>query len=172
LGGHVPRLENSTNEYDWLGHGGYFWESDPERALQFAQERAAGGRNSKGNIKDPFVVGAVINLGICLNLVEGASLSLVRAAYGSYVDTCQNAGLPLALNRGKQRNLDCAVINFLHLMRAGQSLQAYDTVRGIFWEGRELHPGSGFRDQDHVQICVRNPECILGYFRPIAAEGS
>ncbi len=23
----------STNDYDWLGHGIYFWENDPERAL-------------------------------------------------------------------------------------------------------------------------------------------
>lgn len=31
----------SENEYDWLGPGVYFWESNPDRALEFAQEAAA-----------------------------------------------------------------------------------------------------------------------------------
>ena len=28
----------STNEYDWLGSGFYFWEDSPARALQWAKE--------------------------------------------------------------------------------------------------------------------------------------
>ena len=30
-------LKSSDNDYDWLGHGIYFWENNPERALEFAQ---------------------------------------------------------------------------------------------------------------------------------------
>ncbi len=26
------------NDYDWLGHGIYFWEKNPERAYDFAGE--------------------------------------------------------------------------------------------------------------------------------------
>jgi hypothetical protein len=29
----------STNEYDWLGHGIYFWDNSLSRAINFAEER-------------------------------------------------------------------------------------------------------------------------------------
>ncbi|MDE6753211.1 MAG: hypothetical protein K2J82_01210 [Muribaculaceae bacterium] len=31
-------LVASNNSYDWLGSGIYFWENDPVRALEFAEE--------------------------------------------------------------------------------------------------------------------------------------
>ncbi|TSA32147.1 MAG: hypothetical protein D4R64_16610 [Porphyromonadaceae bacterium] len=40
------------------------------------------------------------------------------------------------------------------------------SVRGVFFEGKELYPNSGFREKNHIQICVRNPNCIKGYFLP------
>ena len=43
---------------------------------------------------------------------------------------------------------------------------AYDSVRGIFFEGGPIYPGSGILDKSHIQICVRNPNCIKGYFAP------
>ena len=30
----------SDNDYDWLGSGVYFWESNPQRALSFAKEQS------------------------------------------------------------------------------------------------------------------------------------
>jgi hypothetical protein len=30
-------LRLSRNDYDWLGHGVYFWENDPLRARQWAK---------------------------------------------------------------------------------------------------------------------------------------
>jgi hypothetical protein len=44
-------------------------------------------------------------------------------------------------------------------------MEAYDTVYGVFEEGELVYPGAGFRDRTHVQIAIRNPEMILGYFR-------
>jgi hypothetical protein len=44
---------------------------------------------------------------------------------------------------------------------------SYETVRGAFWEGGELYPTSGFGRKNHIQIAVRAPHCIKGYFRPI-----
>jgi hypothetical protein len=31
-------LEFSSNDYDWLGSGIYFWENDPNRAIEWALE--------------------------------------------------------------------------------------------------------------------------------------
>lgn len=58
-GGH---LRPSTNPWDWLGHGTYFWERSPTRAMRWAQEMA---RLPNSNVKKPAVVGAIINLGTC-----------------------------------------------------------------------------------------------------------
>jgi hypothetical protein len=30
-------LRASQNTYDWLGHGIYFWEYNPRRAIQYAR---------------------------------------------------------------------------------------------------------------------------------------
>jgi hypothetical protein len=33
-------------------------------------------------------------------------------------------------------------------------------------EGGEAFPGSGIQLKSHIQICVRNPNSILGFFLP------
>lgn len=50
------QLRDSTNPYDWLGRGVYFWENNPARALDWAISQA-----NRGNFTEPFVVGAVID---------------------------------------------------------------------------------------------------------------
>ena len=35
-------LNPSENPWDWLGSGIYFWEQNPDRALEYANESAAG----------------------------------------------------------------------------------------------------------------------------------
>jgi hypothetical protein len=51
----------SRNRYDWLGHGIYFWEHAPERAWAWASASKKTG-----------VIGAVIQLGRCLDLTDTA----------------------------------------------------------------------------------------------------
>jgi hypothetical protein len=36
----------------------------------------------------------------------------------------------------------------------------FQTVRGAFEEGRPLFPGSAIRTQSHIQIAVRDVQCI------------
>ena len=159
----------SENDYDWLGSGIYFWENNPVRAYEFALERSRGGRNSRGIIGTPFVVGAVIALRRNLNLASSDALIQVREAYDFLFQSALKSGEPLPTNGAnlRARNLDCFVFNSLHRWRESVGLPEYDSVRGLFWEGGELYPGAGMREADHVQICVRNSACILGYFRPM-----
>ena len=63
------------------------------------------------------------------------------------------------------RKLDCAVVNHLHQILETAKLPAFDTVKGIFIEGGPIYENSGFYKRTHVQICVRNLECIKGVFR-------
>ena len=157
-------LQPGRNAYDWLGHGVYGWEDSPERAWQWARDAA-----QNGTIQQPAVIGMVVDPGNCLNLVDTEALLLVRKAYAEYQRGCQASGAPEARNRGvefKARFLDCAVFEALHAARSLNKLPSFDTVRGFFVEGTELYPGSGLRDRDHIQICVRNLKCIKGFFLP------
>lgn len=62
------------------------------------------------------------------------------------------------------RKLDCAVIERLHKMNEDLHRTAYDSVRGIFFERGPIDLSSGVLEKTHVQICVRNPNCIMEYF--------
>ncbi len=162
------RFRTSANPYDWLGVGIYFWEANPRRGLEFAREimRREG---SKSKIKEPAVVGAVIDLRLCLDLSTSAGAQEVRQAYGSFSAAVHAAGQSMPQNRGGSdlllRDLDRAVIEHLHVARKQAGLPEIDTVRGFYFEGERLYPDAGFFEKTRVQICVRKPDCIHGIFR-------
>ena len=153
----------SNNDYDWLGPGVYFWESNPDRALEFAKEK----HSRRDGIESPFVVGAVIDLGLCLDLTTKDSIENLRDAHRSLLDTIDPTGGPMPVNGPEtwRRRLDCAVIRFLHLIRQDTESEPIDTVRGIFTKGNPIYAGSGFLEKTHVQIAVANLDCIKAVFR-------
>lgn len=157
----------STNDYDWLGHGIYFWEANPRRGLDFAQELAGRPRGSS-KVRDPAVVGAVIELRACLDLTTASGLAQVKFAYDTLLEATVRSSRPqLPKNRpdGLRRHLDCAVINALHDINAERGLPVADTVKGAFIEGPPIYPDGGFHEKTHIQIRVRNQACIKGVFR-------
>ena len=159
-------LKPSVNSHDWLGHGIYFWERSPIRALRWAQEKRGGAGSSTIT---PAVIGAVINLGNCLDLADPESASLVAFAYKDFLEECQSSGIQPPRNKGaesKARFLDCAVMNHLHKLREEAGQPPFGSVRGFFNEGAPVYPTAGLRTLDHVQVCLRNPACITGFFRP------
>lgn len=154
----------SQNDYDWLGPGIYFWEANPQRGLDFARELKSRG---PGNVETPAVIGAVIDLGLCLDLTTSAAIQQVRAAHRELPGVFEKAGTALPKNSADllRRHLDCAVIQVLHDIRANAKEPALDTVRGVFVEGGPIFPNSGLHEKTHIQIAVCNPECIKGVFR-------
>jgi hypothetical protein len=154
----------SQNDYDWLGEGVYFWEANPLRGLEFAIETS---KRKASKIRKPTVVGAVIDLGYCLDLSTSRGLQQVKAAHAELQLVLEHAALPMPENQpdGLRHNLDCAVINYLHHLAAEENRQPFDTVKGIFIEEPELYLGSAFGSKNHVQIAVRNLDCIKGVFR-------
>ena len=163
------QFDASTNEYDWLGSGVYFWEANPLRGLEFARELLVRRRGKPSEIIEPYVVGAVIKLGFCLDLMSSAGVQAIRSAHASLQTVCNEAKLELPKNRlGTDlllRELDCAVINHFHKAREMGGLPQFDTVRAVFIEGDRIYRDSGFFEKTHIQICVRNPACIKGVFR-------
>jgi hypothetical protein len=145
-----------------LGHGIYFWEHAPERALRWARERFRTRRQR------PAVLGAYLQLGRCFDLLNEAITFLLTETYERVARTFAAEGRTLPENRGreaKRRDLDCYIINhgLAELQEEGVD---YDTVRGAFLEGAPAYPGAGFSRESHIQIVVRNSACILGIFRP------
>ena len=62
-------MKKSKNDYDWLGHGIYFWENSYERAAEWAYSH----HGNKGK-----VLGAFIDLGYCLDLAEYNSIHTLK----------------------------------------------------------------------------------------------
>jgi hypothetical protein len=167
-------LVPSSNDYDWLGHGIYFWENSPARARQWAEFLSKHSPKSGRRIEKPFVLGAIIDLGNCLDLTEASSLAVVRSRYEGLKNLFAGNGVALPRNepgaKGDadllKRKLDCAVINYVHAMREEEAgLKPFDSVRGAFFKGQPLYEGARIMAKTHIQICVRHPASIRGYFR-------
>lgn len=167
---HHEHLRKSENSYDWLGSGIYFWENSYERALDWA-------KNKYGD--DYAVIGAVIDLGNCLNLTDYKSAKILKTAFNMITALYSNIGQDLPRNHnGKSdtdvllRDLDCMVIQQVHAMAKGKDVDwiPFDSVRGVFVEGKKVYPGSALAEKTHIQICIVNPNCIKGYFAPLEPD--
>ena len=164
------QLQHSRNDYDWLGHGIYFWENAPWRAWQFACEQ-----KKRGVVKTPFVIGALLDLGDCVNLLDINHHQTLRDAYEIYNGMFPDESVR-AINKGGGnrvlRRLDCAVFQALHFTLENNHELPVDSVRCAFEEGSPTFPGSDILDKTHIQICIRNPACVKGYFRPLDENGA
>ena len=159
-------FQPSENDYDWLGKGVYFWEYGADRAYRFAENQI-----SRGRVTKPAVVGALIQLGACFDLLDTMYTHDLATFYRRWEAKNRNNGLALPVNAGrapdhKLRRLDCAVLNQYLEEMGDVSGKSFDTVRGCFTEGEPIFETSGFRLESHIQIAVRNPACIIGVFRP------
>lgn len=175
------KILKSEKPYDWLGHGMYFWENNMQRALQWAKEK-----EKRGEIKKAAVVGAVLTLDNCLDLLDSSSINLLSTYYDLLKMDLEATGKILPENKDfsnnpngdkLRRELDCAVIEYMHkeienrieenLKEKGYSeMRKFDSARGFFTEGGPAFTGSKIQLKNHSQICIRNMECIKGFFKP------
>ncbi len=160
----------SKNRYDWLGDGIYFWENNIARAWQYV-EIASKRKNS--SIRTPYVLGAILELGNCLDLLNQKHLDFLAQSYDLLKELLtdeKNFPKNTSFNKNdfdfKKRELDCAVIRMAHSYMQKSTGIHFDSVRAAFWEGDELYEGAGFRKQNHIQIAILNPNCIKGVFLP------
>lgn len=155
----------SVNDYDWLGKGTYFWEYGADRAYRFADDQI-----KRKKVTTPAVLGALIQLGECFDLLDTRFTRDLADFYTQWEEESRTNKLAMPANSGKtpdkkMRRLDCAVIN-QYLALAEEAGKKYDTVRGCFVEGDPVFGTSGIYVESHIQIAVRNPACIVGVFKP------
>lgn len=182
VSGRLRHLNHSNNQYDWLGPGAYFFEGDVERALLFAQasHHNPDKRYTAKPIATPAVVGAILQVQNWLDMTTQAGIKEFSLAYQAMVTGLNVAGTAIPANRPANeadtdviyRALDNAVFTWLHAARASQEppLPSFQAVRAAFHQGEKVAPTSGFHASTHIQIALRDNNCVLGWFLPAGAE--
>ncbi|HFK5586337.1 hypothetical protein CMU66_02515 [Elizabethkingia anophelis] len=174
-------VKKSQETFDWLGNGFYIWENNYERALKWAKDKKA-----RGTLTTPAVVGVVYQLDYCLDFTDSQFIDILETYYDLMKADLEIAEKELPQNKNLPkdeyhdlilRELDCAVIEYLHQKideeikadiksKGFSNLKHFDTVRGIFTEGGPAFEGAGIQLKNHIQICIRNLNCIKGFFIP------
>jgi len=169
-------IKSSKNDWDWLGAGFYIWENNMQRALEWAQKIYG---------DDGVVLGVVYELGTCLDLMDSASIQLIKIARKELESDLNAIGKIMPSNKDFNKDpekdkilryLDCAVINYLtsrtdtaymdDIVELGYShTRPFDSVRGCFTEGAKIS-GMEIYEKTHIQIAIRNLNCIKGFFLP------
>ncbi len=157
------RLKESDNDYDWLGKGIYFWEHGPARALDWAKFMS-----SRKKVKTPAVIGAVIQLGNCFDLLDTELTRYLERLYPAFLNIVAKSGEAVPANdpARKLHRLDCAFLNWAIPMVEKDKGTTFQTIRGVFIEGAPIYPTAQIHTQSHIQIAVRDSSAILGYFSP------
>jgi hypothetical protein len=173
----VNRIEGfrwSRRDFEWLGHGIYFWEHAPQQARDWAELRRRQLRRKKNptandirRADEPIaVVASMIRLGFCFDLLDPDNVEYLLGVFDDYRETMELSGEPLPKNSRKYRRLDCAVFEHAYkVINVVPEHPSVDTSRGVYVPaggGRRVWESSWISRNTHIQLCVRNPACILG----------
>lgn len=103
-------------------------------------------------------------LGNCLDLTDSHFIDLLSEGFKSFNVDFEGRRLE---NKNGLHKLDCAVIEYLHKsFEESEDPVRFDSVRGAFYEGDVAYAGTDIRRKNHIQICLRNMNCIKGFFLP------
>jgi len=151
------------NRYDWLGHGVYFFERAPRRALAWAEDNLSEA--------EACVVAANIALSDhCLDLGELDGTATLEGFFEEYQETYGEEHVGTLKETFGNRELSCAVINWC-CNRMSESGWEIHALRAPFEEGEPLfvHPTGSptvrLKKMSHVQIAVRDCSLILKTWR-------
>jgi len=146
----------SDNDDDWFGKGIYFWEYAPKQAWWWA---------SKFKKKEhPAVVGAIIRLGQCLDLLDPINVATIKAFHDDTISKWETAEVEIPENGNQHKKLDCAIFNLFY----DQSDAAIETARAVYvptQSAKRAWKRSWIYEEAHIQICVREPKNILAVWR-------
>ncbi len=170
-------IKISEKPFDWLGHGFYIWENNYNRALEWAKDK-----QKRGKIDKASVIGVVFTLDYCLDLIDSEFIKLLSNYYKLMEKDFSYLGNELPKNKDVKedehkdkliRELDCAVIEYLHQKIKEEiqnnpqtSIKEFASARGVFTEGGPAFPGAGVQRKSHLQVCIRDMNCIKGFFLP------
>ncbi|WP_213086997.1 hypothetical protein [Chitinophaga agrisoli] len=143
-------------------------------------------KKKRGAIKQPDVIGAVLQPGYCCDFLETKFIEVLTSYHKMMASQYQALDVRMPENRDLPhdrhndrilRLLDCATIEFMHAeilnevkkevnKRGFSENKIFDSTRGAFIEGGPAFEGAGIFEKTHIQICIRNLNCIKGFFLP------
>jgi hypothetical protein len=145
----------SDQDNEWFGKGVYFWEYAAKQAWWWAREHKVH--------EQPAVVGAIIRLGNCFDLLDPRNVPAVQGFHDKLLRLLVAAGAEIPVNVRQNRVLDCAVFNYIYRL-SDESDTPIETAQGVFvptGTAKRAWRGSWISEEAHVQICVRKPKNIL-----------
>jgi hypothetical protein len=152
----------SENDHDWLGNGVYYWEYAPKQAWEWANRQRVSGKWHKN--EEIAVIASMIRLGFCFDLLDPDNVRELATYYDEYLMFCKTLGRPPKRNYQHKKYLDCAVFQFAY-QAFDLDGTTVDSARAVYVptksEGR-LWKSSWINKDSHIQLCVRNDDCILG----------
>lgn len=169
-------IKISEKPFDWLVHGFYVWENNYDRALKWAKDKEKTGKIGKAS-----VVGVVYTLDNCLDFTDSLYIDALEIYYAALKEEFEAIDKNLPINKDVPsdqykdkllRDLDCMVIEYMHqritvaIEEGSHELRCFDSSRGVFTEGGPTFDGAGIQKKNHIQICIRNKNCIKAFFIP------
>ena len=146
----------SDNDDDWFGKGVYFWEYAPKQAWWWA--------TTFKKKESPAVVGAIIRLGHCLDLLDPANVATLKQFHDRTLKSWRAANVKIPNNGNQHKKLDFALFNLFY----SQSERPIETSRAVYVPTHSANRAwkrSWIYEEAHIQICVRKPENILAVWR-------
>ncbi|HZL38444.1 MAG TPA: hypothetical protein VFC78_24230 [Tepidisphaeraceae bacterium] len=152
----------SSNDDDWFGKGIYFWEYAPKQAWWWTTKLK--------RMKQPAVVGAIVRLGHCLDLLDPTNVLTLKQFHDETLLKWKAANIAIPKNGNQHKNLDCALFNLFY----DQSRVPIETARAVYVpteSSKRAWKRSWIYEEAHIQICVRQPKNILAVWR-VRKDGS
>ena len=94
-------FQPSMNDDDWFGNGVYFWEYAPQQAWWWARELK--------KKEEPAVVGAMIRLGNCFDLLDPVNIEILKGCHRRLIAGWPKDS-PTPINKRQAKRLDCGDI--------------------------------------------------------------
>lgn len=150
-------FEPSNNDDDWFGTGIYFWEYAPKQAWWWSGEFK--------QYDQPAVVGAVIRLGHCFDLLDPVNVEQLQEFHNEAIATWRKSGVEVPRNGNQHKKLDCAIFNLLYDTQENPRIETARSVYVPTGSAKRAWQRSWIYEQAHIQICVRKPQNILAVWR-------
>jgi hypothetical protein len=152
----------SENEYDWLANGVYYWEYAPKQAWEWAEQKRRNGKWDQN--EEVAVIASMIRLGFCFDFLDPDNVRELVKYYDEYLVFCKTFGRSPQRNFQHRKYLDCAVFQFAYRafeldgtpVDSARAVYVPTKSEGRVWKSSWVHKDS------HIQLCVRNDDCILG----------
>ena len=145
----------SDQDDEWFGKGIYFWEHAFKQAWRWARDHK--------KYSQPAVIGAVIRLGNCFDLLDPENVVTLRGFHDTMIANLKANNVEPPQNARTHRKLDCAMFNYMY-GEFDDAKKPLDTARAVYVPTSGLKrvcKGSWISDETHIQVCVRNSRNIL-----------